>query len=283
MSEPPLQHSNSDDGWGQYDTEAETDVNNQDDTPVSKPRIGDPSTSTEDLLKESTKSDDVHGTSTVENAASKVPPTLSKSEAELFEKMHKSPEPIPSTKQQHSYNQNKKSSSPSKGMSNNHSSGGLRGGMHSSPSFKELEMAIGQQLALGMSSEFSSNNLSDPGMGVYGAGTKGGMRRKHSNNSLNMISRSSPGASPRDRSRFNNRENRDIVASSRQELDPFIHEAESRALMLLHSPNVNPAVISEACQKHGVLYYLRPEFHTRGVTFLSYFDHETECWAILPL
>lgn len=47
----------------------------------------------------------------------------------------------------------------------------------------------------------------------------------------------------------------------------------SRALILLHSPEVNPASISEACQNCGVLYYLRPEFHSRGVTFLSYFDH----------
>ena len=53
----------------------------------------------------------------------------------------------------------------------------------------------------------------------------------------------------------------------------FLHSSSSRALILFHSPEINPARISEACQKCGVLYYLRPEFHSRGVTFLSYFDH----------
>lgn len=281
MSEPP-----PDDDWGQYDTEVEPGTSNDGDIPTPKPEMEGPSKSTEDLLKESTKTDDKR-TAAVDIATSKVISTLSKSEAELYEKMHKSPEPIPTSKQQQHQqnynNNNKKTYSPSsKGINANQSSGGLRGGMHSSPSFKELEMAIGQQLALGMTSEYSSNNLIDPGM--YSASGKGGMRRKHSNNSLNMISRSSSGgSSPRDRNRYYSREGKDIVASSRQELDPFIREAESRALILLHSPHVNSAVISEACQKYGVLYYLRPEFHIRGVTFLSYFDHRAAIEAYTNL
>ena len=160
MSEPPLQHSNSDDDWGQYETEAESDASSHVDISVPKPHIEDPSKSTEDLLKESTTADGRQGTRGAdESAAGDTLATLSGNGAELLEKMHKSPEPIPTLKHQQSSNQNKKSSTPVlKGTNNNQSNGGLRGSMHSSPSFKELEMAIGQQLAMGISSEVSSNN-----------------------------------------------------------------------------------------------------------------------------
>lgn len=62
------------------------------------------------------------------------------------------------------------------------------------------------------------------------------------------------------------------TASARSELSAFIHESESRALILFHSPSVTQNALREACSQFGVLYYIRPEFHAKGVTFLSYFD-----------
>ncbi len=60
--------------------------------------------------------------------------------------------------------------------------------------------------------------------------------------------------------------------SAREELSAFINETESRALIIFHSPTVTPIVVRDACQKFGVLYYIRPEFHNKGVTLISYFD-----------
>lgn len=60
--------------------------------------------------------------------------------------------------------------------------------------------------------------------------------------------------------------------SAREELGAFINESESRALIIFHSPTVTPIAVRDACQKFGVLYYIRPEFHSKGVTLISYFD-----------
>ena len=60
--------------------------------------------------------------------------------------------------------------------------------------------------------------------------------------------------------------------SAKEELSAFINESESRALIIFHSPNVTPIAVRDACQKFGVLYYIRPEFHSKGVTLISYFD-----------
>jgi hypothetical protein len=59
---------------------------------------------------------------------------------------------------------------------------------------------------------------------------------------------------------------------ARTELAPHINESESRALILFHSPQIPKNTVRQACQKFGVLYYIRPEFHRKGVTLLSYFD-----------
>jgi hypothetical protein len=42
---------------------------------------------------------------------------------------------------------------------------------------------------------------------------------------------------------------------------------------------MSTSAIKDACQKLGVLYYLRPEFHAKGATFLSYFDHRAAIQA----
>jgi len=62
------------------------------------------------------------------------------------------------------------------------------------------------------------------------------------------------------------------VSASRVELSPFINEDESRALILFHPPHISPVTIRDTCQKCGVMYYIRPEFHQKGITLLSYFD-----------
>ena len=62
------------------------------------------------------------------------------------------------------------------------------------------------------------------------------------------------------------------LQNAREELSDFINESESRALVLFHSPSLSPVSIREVCLKFGVLYYIRPEFHNKGVTLLSYFD-----------
>lgn len=60
--------------------------------------------------------------------------------------------------------------------------------------------------------------------------------------------------------------------SARVELAPYINESESRAIILFHAVHISTADIRNACSKYGVLYYIRPEFHSKGVTLISYFD-----------
>lgn len=63
-----------------------------------------------------------------------------------------------------------------------------------------------------------------------------------------------------------------LAAPARVELAPYINESESRAIILFHSVHISTADIRNACSKYGVLYYIRPEFHGKGVTLISYFD-----------
>ena len=69
----------------------------------------------------------------------------------------------------------------------------------------------------------------------------------------------------------------------KEELSEFIREIESRAIVLFHSPDIPPITIRDACQKIGILYYIRPEFHAKGVTLLSYFDLRSATNAIKTL
>ena len=64
----------------------------------------------------------------------------------------------------------------------------------------------------------------------------------------------------------------DMISPVTEELKSFILESESRYLMLFHPPNISRQSIKTTCSKYGVLYYLRSEFHDKGVTFISYFD-----------
>jgi len=75
------------------------------------------------------------------------------------------------------------------------------------------------------------------------------------------------------------------TASAREELVNLnvIDEEESRALVLFHSPHLSPVAVRDACQKYGVLYYIRPEFHSKGLTLLSYFDLRASIQALKSL
>lgn len=60
--------------------------------------------------------------------------------------------------------------------------------------------------------------------------------------------------------------------STQNELAPYLLDTESRALVMFHPPSLSPLAIKSACQKFGVLYYIKSNFHSKGVTFISYFD-----------
>lgn len=148
-------------------------------------------------------------------------------------------------------------------------------GITSSPSFQELEKAIGATIAANLSSgdmaELAEGKSQSP---------NGGLPQRHS--STNLIQQKlfqhrhrqhlhQSHRSPSYSNGFKQPPSPSFV-STKQELFPFINETESRALILFHSPALSQAVVREACAKFGVLYYIRPEFHARGVTFISYFD-----------
>ena len=49
-----------------------------------------------------------------------------------------------------------------------------------------------------------------------------------------------------------------LTANARAELgESFINEDESRAIILFHSPHISAVTVRDACQKFGVLYYIR--------------------------
>ena len=170
-------------------------------------------------------------------------------------------------------------------------------GIVSSPSFLELEKAIGATLNLASNdsgdlgdnrqqsptttfppSRLSSTNLTQQKVNQQRIRQQQHQGQRYS--SQNQYSRS-PAAGPYS---YNNIPNgygpmpppmpqlQHLPVPARIELAPFINEGESRAIVLFHSVHVSTADIRNACSKHGVLYYIRPEFHGKGVTLISYFD-----------
>jgi len=209
-----------------------------------------------------------------------------------------------------------------------HGHGGVNGfamkmGITSSPSFQELERAIGESLAMNLTHSSSSASLA----GDSDAGDSR-MARGHSSSPLNsrlsgtdmtlqkaqgrkggrtqplpqryspsqMMQQKSPThvlmAHPHAMNMYHSQHaaaaayhhhhhhhqmnvpkpEAKTPLDARTELAVHINESESRALILFHSPDLSPVTVRDACQKFGVLYYIRPEFHSKGVTLLSYFD-----------
>eukprot|EP01038_Epipyxis_sp_PR26KG_P005398 gene5398-7482_t len=149
----------------------------------------------------------------------------------------------------------------------NDTKGDLKG-ITSSPSFQELEKAIGMALhedqgevQKSLSNSYSGTKLSS--MNV----TQQKVQQQRMRQQMQHRYNNSNG--PMTQNRMNQYNN---TPSARSELSPFINEVESRAIILFHSPAISPVVVKNACSKFGVLYYIRPEFHGRGVTLISYFD-----------
>lgn len=157
-----------------------------------------------------------------------------------------------------------------KGMSST-SSSSLKG-ITSSPSFQELEKAIGVALS-------QTSVEGDGGDGRTTTNSMSASKLSSTNLTQQKI------LQQRMRQHYHSYGPRGIsipiykhsnslhaTISARSELAPFLNESESRALIIFHSQNISQNVIREACSKYGVLYYIRPEFHLKGVTFISYFD-----------
>lgn len=148
-------------------------------------------------------------------------------------------------------------------------------GITSSPSFQELEKAIGQELN-------SSSDDGSEGKGYAGGASISSSRWSGTNLTQQKLNQQrirqqqqyyqQPGY--RNQQFYANKANMSggFIISSRNELQSFLNESESRALILFHSTSFSSNTIREACSKFGVLYYIRPEFQGKGVTFLSYFD-----------
>ena len=166
-------------------------------------------------------------------------------------------------------------------------------GIVSSPSFQELEKAIAGatlNLASNDSGDVHENRtLVSSGSGTFPSRLSSTnltqqkvhqqrMRQQHQHQNLrypmqsSQNSRSPTGNSYSTGSASSYLQPMPSPLPAKVELSPFINESESRAIILFHSVHVSTAEIRNACSKYGVLYYIRPEFHNRGVTLISYFD-----------
>jgi len=138
----------------------------------------------------------------------------------------------------------------------------LQMGITSSPSFQELEKAIGAQLAMSLTPDEINGNINN-----HPINSKSSSKSKQSVHGQ----RNSP-PFPVSYKQNINIPSVDILTQTKVELESCICESESRAIILLHSPDISLHDIKNGCQKFGLLYYLRQEFHHKGVTFLCYFD-----------
>lgn len=165
----------------------------------------------------------------------------------------------------------------------------LQKGITSSPSFQELERAIGATLQ-GMSLNGSAENLESTSESQRNIAYHGGMGYAH-NSPRSFGSNMNTLAQQKRQHQILKMQRQQMYSrpipspmstptmpfagspTGRAELgESFINEDESRAIILFHSHHISAVTIREACQKFGVLYYIRPEFHSKGVTLLSYFD-----------
>ena len=177
----------------------------------------------------------------------------------------------------------------------------LAKGITSSPSFQELERAIGATLALSLNAEQQQDQQSQDGSSP--TVSKSGSREWGNNNNsskgggvgFNITQQKLQAQRLKQQQQYRQQQNQypssysprhyinrggaqspqtvmTVATNARQELGQFVNESDSRAIILFHSPMLSPIAVRDACQKYGVLYYIRPEFHGKGVTLLSYFD-----------
>jgi hypothetical protein len=143
-------------------------------------------------------------------------------------------------------------------------------GIKSSPSFQELEHAIGATLALSMnnSQDEQGDGSKFPSPSRPGGGNSTNQKWKQQQKRQQMQK-----AHQIQNTHF--RPNAVVVnpmVSAKDEFMPLVLDQVSRALVLFHSPYLNQIQVRDACQKFGVLFYIRPEFHSRGVTLVGYHD-----------
>ena len=156
----------------------------------------------------------------------------------------------------------------------------LQKGITSSPSFQELERAIGATLALSLNSEHVQNANSDsPKTGLVSSNSANKLMnqrfgpnqqrrgRQHQHHSQDDLDQANTANGQRQ-----SKSQMEVAERTKTELSAYVNESESRAIILFHSPHISPVAVRDACLKWGVLYYIRPEFHGKGVTLLSYFD-----------
>lgn len=183
--------------------------------------------------------------------------------------------------------------SSDKALGNRKSSfGGLK--ITSSPSFQELEKAIGATLNMsstdsGDLAESRRGSPKSPPQAHFSKSKYSGTdltqqklnqqrhRQAQQNNQRNALYNN----------HYNSNANRQgnvfyaqparatPVSTGTGELTQFLQESESRALLLFHSPQLPQALIRHACSNIGDLYYLLHDFHDRGVTLLAYMDLRT--------
>lgn len=141
-------------------------------------------------------------------------------------------------------------------------------GLKLSPSFQELERAIGASLASTIDYEDCAAASVAVGEPLV-AGEHARARLPSINvdfaNHEGIVEAKSPPSNSHTPPAKNS-------GNARDELDAFVNESESRALVLFHPPTVDRAGLRQLCERYGALYYCREEFQHRGVTFLGYFD-----------
>jgi hypothetical protein len=154
-------------------------------------------------------------------------------------------------------------------------------GIASSPSFQELEKAIGVELSQSSTDENGETKTLSPNASFATSklSSTNLMQQKVMQHRVRQQHIACGYQNPRINHSAQKPSSGFISQPAKSELSPFINESESRALVLFHSPAIPQILVRDVCSKFGVLYYIRPEFHAKGVTFLSYFDLQSSLSA----
>jgi hypothetical protein len=140
----------------------------------------------------------------------------------------------------------------------------------SSPSFQELERAIGATLAIGLSDTDITKKEEHVKVINDIISHKANLKRNLQQRSCNSLRKAELDAQR--------------AYDIRNDLKSFLDENESRALLLFHSTDVISFDIKAVCQSFGSLYYFRSDFHSLGLTLLCYFDLRCalDAYRLLP-
>ena len=135
----------------------------------------------------------------------------------------------------------------------------LQKGITSSPSFQELERAIGATLAMSLNvADHDQQHNKGVGFDITQQKLQQQRIRQAQHHRQQQQQPQYPSAySPRHGlgqypppHPLNTQQ-----SSARNELGLFVNESESRAIILFHSPHVSPIAVRDACQKCGAVLY----------------------------